>query len=63
MENLQSRLRVNFKVNAKNQLTPDITSEATDPETVQIQLKQGLEILKQVCRDEGFIWPVPGKDV
>lgn len=55
--NNQQRLRVNCKVTGKGIMTPDITAEGPDQETVNALILQGIDTLKDICAIEGFLWP------
>jgi len=50
-----TRIRVNFKVSAKGEFQPDITSEAETVETAMKNLKEAHDQLLDWARDQNLI--------
>ena len=51
----QTRVRISYKLSAKGQFQPDLTSEAEDVETAMINLKEALKQVKELAKAEGAL--------
>lgn len=50
-----TRVRIAYKLSAKGQFQPDVTSEAETVETAMVNLKQALNDVKALARSEGAL--------
>jgi hypothetical protein len=49
----QTRVRIAYKVSAKGQFQPDVTSEAECVETAMLNLEKALKEVKELAKREG----------
>jgi hypothetical protein len=54
MENEQTRIRIAFKVSAKGQFQPDVTSEAENVETAMANLSEAMDKVREYALKEGY---------
>lgn len=55
MDNAKTRVRIAYKLSAKGQFQPDVTSEAEDVDTAMHNLKDALTKVKELAKQEGAI--------
>jgi len=51
----QTRIRINYRVSAKGDFQPDITSEAETVETAMANLRKANSLLRQFAIEKGYI--------
>lgn len=54
-ETTKTRVRIAYKISAKGQFQPDVTSEAEDVETAMSNLKKAVADVKEFAKTEGAI--------
>lgn len=55
METKETRVRIAYKISAKGQFQPDVTSEAPDVETAMENLKKAVADVKVFAKSEGAL--------
>ena len=55
METKETRVRIAYKVSAKGQFQPEVTSEAPDVDIAMSNLKDAVEKVKVFARSEGTL--------
>ena len=50
----QTRVRIAFKISAKGQFQPDVTSEAEQVDTAIENLEDALKKVKSLAKNEGY---------
>lgn len=55
METKETRVRIAYKVSAKGQFQPEVTSEAPDVDTAMVNLKKAVADVKVFAKSEGTL--------